>query len=273
MAEQNGQQNTDFSIITSYIDNECTVEERNYVSNQIEKNADFRINYEFEKNFTINLRKKLIKSKPSEEICGKIRDLIEEETQKRKKSVSKKEQLKSFQKLLYPIAAIFLIFISYYIFTSYDNKSKDLVKQSHNIYEKVIKNEINLKHKTSNAKELQALLTAEAEFEVFIPEVKNAILIGGIVNEMNGSKVVHFVHKSFDKIIYTMQLSRKDILNTDHFTLNKIHKQEIISGTNWVECEKNVDDCTVIWYKNDVICTSVSKLEAKEMATVLTNYK
>ena len=274
MTEQNGEQNTDFTLITSFIDNECDIEERDYVLKQIEKNSDFKILFDFENNFTTNFRKRIKKNRPGNEILAKINDLIDKEAQKRYVSTgSNRTSYSKYYKLLYPIAAIFVIIFGYYIFNSININSKDFVLQSHNVYEKVMNNEVSLSHKTSNAGELQKLLTNEAGFNVFIPEVKDAILIGGIVNDMNDSKVVHFIHKSKDKVIYTMQISRNDLLNTDHFLLHKNHKQELIGGLNWIECEKNANDCTVIWFKNEVICSSVSRLEAKEMSTVLTNYK
>lgn len=274
MTEQYGEHNTDFTIITSFIDNECTVDEKNYVLNRIEKDSDFKLHYELEKNFTINFRKKVKKSHPSKEICDKITELIEQETKRRLNLTTKNSiSIKTFTKFIYPIAALFIIFISFYLISKYNDNSKDFVTRSHDIYEKVLKNEINLKHITSDADELEKILTKEADFRVFIPDVKEAKLIGGIVNDINGCKVVHFLHKSFDKIIYTMQIKRNDIINSEQFTLRNNQKQEILSGINWVECEKDVDDCTVIWFKNDVICTSISKLEAKEIATVLTNYK
>lgn len=272
MTENNEHQNTDFALITSFIDNECSPEEKSYVLNEIETNPDFRTYYNFEKNLKANFRKKIRKSIPSDELLEKIKDLIEDETHRRKETISKdKKSNYRIYRLIFPIAAIFLIFISYYIFIF--NTSSDFVKQSHDIYDRIIKSEIDLKHKTSDAKELQQIMTKEAGFDVFIPDVKDATLLGGIVNEINGSKVVHFVHKSYDRIIYTMQIKRNDILNTGNFSLDNKHKQEIINGVNWLECDKNINDCTVIWFKNDVFCSSISKLEAVKMATVLTNYK
>ena len=230
--------------------------------------------FELEKGFTSGFRKKIKKSYPSDEIIKKIVDSIETETLKRKKSLNKNKKNLSIAKLyIYPIAAILILFLGYYFFSAIYSKNKDFVHQAHNIFTKIENNEVIIQHLNSNATELQEIMRSSAGFNVFIPELKDAILIGGSVNELNDAKVVHFIFRKNDKLIYTMQMDRNDLIGKDKLFLHKNHLQEISEGHNWIECEKNDSDCTVIWFKNDVICSSVSKLEAKEIAAVLTNYK
>ncbi len=201
-------------------------------------------------------------------------EIIEAETLKRKQSL-KRNTISKFKlfNYLFPAAAVLLVFLAYYIFTSINKAQMDFVNESRNLFGKIEKNEIPLQHLTSDAVELQKLLSASAGYNVFVPQLKDAELLGGTVNEMNSANVVHFVHRNNGKIIYTMQMSRSDLIEKDKLSLNNYHYKEICDGHNWIECERKNTDCTVIWFKNDVICSSVSKFEAREIATLLTNYK
>ena len=274
MIKQTGDNNVDYTLISAYIDNECSVEEKEFVVRHIESDSNFRMLYEFEKGFTANFRKHVKKIQPTEEIIKKIKSTIESETIRRKELLVKRNKGKSPAYVyLYPIAAVLVLFLGYYIFNSLNTRNSDFVHLSHDLFTQFENNEIQLQHVNSNAEELQRILTSSAGFRVFVPELKDAELIGGTVNTMNDAKVVHFLHRKNGKLIYTMQMDRKDLMDEDKLVLHKNHRQEIADGHNWIECEKNNNDCTVIWFRNGVICSSVSKLNAKEIASVLTNYK
>lgn len=266
--------NTDYTLISAYIDDECTSEETNEVHKLLDSDTDFRTMYEIEKAFTTGFRRTAKRGIPSADIIQKINEGIENETERMKAAISSRNSKRnSAYRYFLPIAAVLLIFIGYFIFTNRNSQVMDFVNESRNLFDRIEKNEIKLQHVTSNASELQSLLTNSAGYNVFVPDVRDAELVGGTVNEMNHANVVHIVHRNNGRIIYTMQMSKSDLIGSDKLVLNKSHKNEITEGHNWIECEKNNSDCTVIWYKNDVICSSVSKLGAREIATVLTNYK
>ncbi|MFA5011363.1 MAG: hypothetical protein WC644_05360 [Ignavibacteria bacterium] len=274
MITQYGENNVDYTLITAFIDNECSIDEKEFVIRHIESDSNFRMHYEFEKGFTAYYRKHFRKSQPSEDIIKKIKNNIDSETKRRKELIKKNKDHKfTVYFYLYPVAAALVLFLGYYIYNSLYTHDSDFVHLSHDLFSKYENNEIQLQHVNSNALELQKILSGSAGFSVFVPELKDAVLIGGTVNELNDEKVVHFIHRKNDKLIYTMQMNRKDLMDDDKLVLHKNHRQEIADGHNWIECEKNNNDCTVIWFRNGVICSSVSKLDAKEIAFVLTNYK
>lgn len=273
MITQTGDNNVDYTLISAYIDNECSIDEKEIVVRHIESDANFRFMYEFEKGFTSNFRNHVRKSKPPEDIIRKIKSLIDSETLRRMEFIKQKSHKSPAYIYLYPIAAVLVLFLGYYIFNSLYTGNYDFVHLSHDVFTKYENNEIQIQNVNSNASDLQRILTGSAGFRVFVPELKDAELIGGTVNTMNDAKVVHFLHRKNGKLIYTMQMDRKDLMDEDKLVLHKNHRQEIADGHNWIECEKNNNDCTVIWFRNGVICSSVSKLNAKEIASVLTNYK
>ncbi len=274
MITRTGDNNVDLTLISAYIDNECSSDEKEFVVRHIESDSNFRMLYEFEKGFTVNFRKHVKKSQPSEDVIRKIKSTIDTETIRRKELLVKQKEHKSPAYMyLYPIAAVLVLFLGYYIFNSLNSGNSDFVHLSHDIFTQFENNEIQLQHLNSNAPELQKILSKAAGFSVYVPELKDAVLIGGTVNEHNNAKVAHFIYRKNDKLIYTMQMDRKDLMDEDKLVLHKNHRQEIADGHNWIECEKNNNDCTVIWFRNGVICSSVSKLDAKEIAFVLTNYK
>ena len=201
---------------------------------------------------------------------NKIVSSIDEET-KKKNQIVKRKHFSLFAKIFYPIAAILVLFLGYYAYSYF--KNRDFVVQARDVYESINNNQTKLQYTTSNANELSELMNKSLNFKVFIPDVKGAVLIGGTVNEMNGLRVVHFVHKKNNQIIYTLQVSRNDLFGRNNFVLHKNQEQGILNGQNWIACDKINNDCAVIWFKNDVICSSVSRIEAQEMSNILTNYK
>lgn len=274
MITQTGDNNIDYTLISAYIDNECSKDEKEIVVRHLESDSNFRMLYNFEKVFIENFRKHVKKSQPSEDVISKIGSTIDFETIRRKEFIIKQKRHKSPAYMyLYPIAAVLILFLGYYIFISLNSGNSDFVHLSHDLFTQFETNDIQPQHLNSNASELQKILTKAAGFSVYVPELKDVVLIGGTVNELNDEKVAHFIHRKNNKLIYTMQMNRKDLMDDDKLVLHKNHRQEIADGHNWIECEKNDNDCTVIWFRNGVICSSVSKLDAREIAFVLTNYK
>ncbi len=112
------------------------------------------------------------------------------------------------------------------------------------------------------------------DFKVFVPDVKDAILIGGVCNEINGEKVAHIIHKKGNIYIYTLQASKKDVMtNKDKIILCDKFKETVNEGTNWFPCSKDQKRTVVIWFKDNVICASVAQMEPQEIVSTLTNYK
>ncbi|MEZ4824410.1 MAG: hypothetical protein R2942_19270 [Ignavibacteria bacterium] len=86
--------------------------------------------------------------------------------------------------------------------------------------------------------------------------------------------IAHFVHKKGNIIIYTLQADKQEVLNNlDKIILQDNFKENVKSGKNWFPCSKEPHKTAVIWFKDNVICSSVADMEPKEISVVLSNYK
>lgn len=268
-------ENIDYELITAYVDNECNADESLLVSKVISVNTKAKLQFETEKSLKQILLKSNIRIITSQVLIDRIIDNINiHETGSIHRKIERNKFYKYHNFVIYPITAIFLIFISFYIFNNFiSNSNKDFVVLSRDTFDKFYADSIKPEILSSDSNELQSILNTKVNFKVYIPKLINANLIGATVNEINNTKIVHIIHRRNNDLIYTMQANKSDILSNNNFILHKNHRQKIIDGNNWFPCDKVNDDCIVLWQKDDIICSSVSKLEPSEITSILTNYK
>lgn len=155
-----------------------------------------------------------------------------------------------------------------------DLSTNDMVRVSREVFDKVTKGQIKPTFITSDAKALADSMTRYVGFKAFVPDVKDAVLIGGVCNEIEGEKLAHFLHKKGSTIIYTLQGSKERFMNNvTSLVMCSDFKEKVQHGENWIPCLKDEKTMAVIWFKDDVICSSVSSMTSEDIASVLTNYK
>ncbi|MCB0728484.1 MAG: hypothetical protein KDD00_13555 [Ignavibacteriae bacterium] len=169
---------------------------------------------------------------------------------------------------------LFSLFLNSYFKNNPDFQENDLVAVSRKVYDRVIDGKTELHFKSGDPKQLSDTMNKYLDFKVFIPDVKDATLIGGDCEEINGEMIAHFVHKKGNIIIYTLQADKQEVLNNlDKIILQDNFKENVKSGKNWFPCSKEPHKTAVIWFKDNVICSSVADMEPKEISVVLSNYK
>jgi len=182
------------------------------------------------------------------------------------------------KKYVYTISGVFIVLIIFFIilnvyYAGDMGSGNNFVTISRTIYDEIESGKTKMEYVTTNAKELENLLENKTDYDVFIHDVKNAVLVGGVCNEINGQQIVHFVYKKNNNVIYTLQASRPEIFEGDNLVLSEDYKQKIINGNNWFPCMKKDIRHAVIWYNDNVICSSVSKIPTNEIHATLSNFK
>jgi len=280
-------------LLTDYVGNRLSAEELNQVRELIDTNPDFKKRYILEKS-TVDLFSSRLKNIETplyvyQNINKGIDDYISSRTsasnvtvppayQLPKVSIQDKVSLSSgSRKYYYAAGALAVVVMVFFVYSYYYGgnipKDKDFIEVSRNIFDKVDAGEIKLQYATNSPTELASFFKDKVDFNVFIPDIKDAELIGGVYNEINGEKLVHFVHRCGNKLIYTMQGCMKDVMKEDKLVLREHHKVDIEKGQNWTPCAPIEGDNIVIWYRDGVVCSSVSKIAPQQIASVLTSYK
>lgn len=283
----NGDKNNpdmNYELITSYLDNEIKDDNvRRNIENLIETNPDFRIRYILEKLTKEKLQKSIKRSVTPlyvmQNIGKGIDDIIRKagnktlitSTQDPEKFTGDRSYYKRY--FLYgSVVFVFLIALAFLFNSFFSSNTEELVAASRNVFEDVESGNVKIKYECKNAKELEDQMNKEVDFKVYVPVLKDAELIGGVCNEINGEKLAHFVYKKNNYLIYTMQGCKEHILNNiEKMVLNEEIRSGILSGKNWMTCTKDKDKTAVIWYSEGVICSSVAHLEPQVLTSTLKN--
>lgn len=291
-SNDNGDMN--YELITAYVDHQIKDEnQEKRIQNLIESSNDYYNRYTFEKFTKETLQKKSKRIETPvyayKNIGQGIDDYIKRVSKLNSVSTNVPSQIYSQQigiqksklrgYLIYSSVAFIILIGAAFILNNFLKKNpelgeNDLVAVSRKVFDKIKSDDGKVEHPTNDAKELTNFMNEYLDFKVFVPDVKDAILLGGVCNEINGEKLAHIVHKKGNIIIYTLEASKKEVMNNkDKIILGDQYKQSINEGKNWFPCLKDKNRTAVIWFKDNVICSTVSELEPQEITATLTNYK
>lgn len=280
-------------LLTDYVGNRLSGEELNQVESLINSNPDYKARYILEKS-TVELFSSRLKNIETplyvyQNINKGIDEFISSRTSTQKVTATPQYNIPQVsiqskvnisapsRKYYYAAGTLAVILVVFFVYSYYLNnavpKDKNFIEISRSIFDKVDAGEVKLQYATNNPVELANFFKDKVDFNVFIPDIKDAELVGGVYNEINGQKLVHFVHKCGNKLIYTMEGCMKDVMKDDKLVLPDHHKVDIQKGQNWTPCAPVEGDNIVVWYRDGVVCSSVSKIAPQQIASVLTSYK
>jgi len=292
--------NFDPELITAYIDNETSPKESVIIENYLSVDEKIKIQHDFEKKTKEVLKDKVKRIETPQYLYKSIYNNIDEycnnlnsknHTKQNLKPLTKNiesgariysEERKHGQfipgKYVYILGGVFVVLIVFFIILNFfpgknvyaDN---DFVAISRNIFEKLEEGEMKMDLATNDASALEIFLENKTGYNVYVPDVKNAVLIGGVINEFQGQKIIYFVHRKNNKVICTLEANRTELFKEDRLFLPENHKKSILNGKNWFPCMTSKTENTMIWHKDDIICTSVSKIETNKICATLTNCK
>ncbi|MEO8209929.1 MAG: hypothetical protein ABI840_05180 [bacterium] len=290
---ENDNESMKYESITAYIDNEIKDEhEKEKILKLIHSDPDFHNRYIFESLTKETYRQRLKRIDTPVYVYKKIGQQIDDYIKKASESdlnskfspdiysqqiIANKSNLK--RNLIFSSVGFILLLLTVfglkdYLTSNAEFNENDLVSVSRNIFDKVQSGQVSPQYKSSNAKQLADSMNKYLDFVVFIPDVKDAVLIGGVCNEINGEKLAHIIHKKGNVTIYTLQASKKHVMtNSDKITLNETFKGYINEGRNWFPCTKEKATTAVIWCKDNVICCTVALMDPQDITGTLTNYK
>lgn len=288
----NDETNSKYELITPYIDNELSDEsEKEEIKKSIETDNNFHNRYVFERLAKENLRDRSKRIDTPvylyKNIGQGIEDYIKQATKNNppsgqfiserytreeniQKSNLRRNLIAGSVAFLVLIAAAFLL--NNILKQNPEFRENDLVSVSRNIFDKVQNGQVSLKYNSSNSKELSDSMNKYLDFKVYIPDLKEAVLVGGVCNEINGQKLAHFIFKKGNVIIYTLQASKEDVMkNNDKIILCDQFKDNVKEGKNWIQCSKESHKTVVVWYKDNVICSSVADMDYDDISKTLSN--
>lgn len=144
--------------------------------------------------------------------------------------------------------------------------------QAVNNFHKILKGDIKPQVKSNDAKIVNNYLRDRVNFNVFIPDIEEFELMGGISNEHAGEKVVHLMYSSGNKIIYIYETGSTSFKPDKLELPEPVHQQ--IRRENYYMCDEvDENDCTLMmWFSGDVLCASVSNVPKQKMYSTFSHY-
>lgn len=286
------EKNSKYELITPYIDNELSDQsEKEEIKKAIDTDNNYHNRYVFEKLTKENIKQRSKRIETPvylyKKIGQSIDDYISKATKKseipaeyftekyiREENIQRSNLRRNL--IAGSLAFIVLIAAAFLLNNIFkqnpDLRENDLVAVSRNIFDKVQNGQVSLKYNSSNSKELSDSMNKYLDFKVYIPDLKDAVLVGGVCNEINGQKLAHFIYKKGNVIIYTLQASKEDVMkNKDKIILCDQFKDNVKEGKNWIQCSKENHKTVVVWFKDNVICSSVADMEYEDISKTLSN--
>ncbi len=145
--------------------------------------------------------------------------------------------------------------------------------QAVNYFHKVLTGEIVPAVKSNNAVEVKNYLSNMVDFNVYIPQIDNYSLVGALCGDCHQEKVAHLIYSSGKDIIYIYQVPSKCLKNK-HLQLPESVHNEMLSEKYYMCDEVDANNCTMtLWYKNDIICASVSTIPKQKMSSTFASFK
>ena len=151
---------------------------------------------------------------------------------------------------------------------------KSVMVQAMKNFHKILTGDIKPEMKSSDKNQVKDFVKNKTNFEAYVPDISDYVLEGAACDEYRGQKLAHIVYKSGREIIYIYEIQ-----------VNSLHCKELelpepvhygILKDKFYMCDK-VDangDCTmIVWYKDNVVCASVSTMTKQRMYSSFTSFK
>ena len=145
--------------------------------------------------------------------------------------------------------------------------------QAVNNFHKLLAGDMKPEMESSDAAKVRNFVKNKANLDAFVPSINDYNLIGAMCSEYNGQMLAHLVYTSGNEVIYIYEACVSSLHSNCLELPDPVHS-DIVKYTYYM-CDK-VDDnqCTMIlWYKDNVICASVSTMPKQKMLAHFTNFR
>lgn len=185
----------------------------------------------------------------------------------------------------YAFAVVLLVVLGGFLFFGGGKKTinphilagteKNIMVQALKNFNKVLNGEVKPQLSTGNSAEVEEYVKANAQFNAYIPVVEDYALTGVVVTEYNGQKIAHLIYAGVndkDDMLYVYQTPVTCFQKKNLDIPEQVHT-EILTTTYYMCDGVDETDCTMtLWYKNNIVCASVSTMPKQDMQVAFTRF-
>jgi hypothetical protein len=150
---------------------------------------------------------------------------------------------------------------------------KSVMVQAIKNFKKVLSGDIKPEMKSNDVSKVKSFVKNKAEFDAYVPVISDYELVGVVCNEYHGQKLVHLVYSSGKEIIYIYETQVNSIHCKELELPDPVH-YNILRDKYYMCDQVDDEDCTmIVWYKDNVLCTSVSTMPKQRMYASFTSFR
>jgi anti-sigma factor (TIGR02949 family) len=148
------------------------------------------------------------------------------------------------------------------------NHQADMVDQAVEHYSNYMRGGVKLQLVSSNHDEVKGFFKDKVNFEVYVPEVENASLVGGTLCEHEGVKFLNLVYTRGDKVIYFYMGCSKQMKANGKVGLSAKAETDL-RETGWYFDTTRVNCNVAVWKVEDNVCSVVSDMRKDELLALV----
>jgi len=139
----------------------------------------------------------------------------------------------------------------------------DVVRHSVDSYHGILRGEIVPQMGSGNIGELRTFFSGKTTFPVVLP-MKECAVVGGLVDELGGTGMVHILYRVGKDTIYLCQASWETIQEGRALQLSAEAKGALVT-TGWYAPRSATEDAVVLWRDGGTLCIAVSHMDVDRL--------
>jgi anti-sigma factor (TIGR02949 family) len=148
----------------------------------------------------------------------------------------------------------------------------DMVDQAVEHYSHYLQGGVNLQLVSSNHEKVRNFFKDKVAYDVYVPDVEHAELIGGVLCEHGGVKFLNLVFKTGDKVVYFYTGCSKEMKASGKVGLCAKAESDL-QNTGWYFDTTHTNCSVAVWKEGDRVCSAVADMKQGELLALLKEEK
>lgn len=149
-----------------------------------------------------------------------------------------------------------------------EEHAADMIDQAVDHYSRYLNGGVKLQLASSNHEEVRRYFQDKVRFQVYVPEMENCDLIGGVLCDHEGITFLNLVYRMNDKIIYFYTGCSKEMKAVGKVGLSAKAKSDLKQSGWYFDTSR--PKCNVaVWEENDEVCSVIADMKKEELLALL----
>jgi hypothetical protein len=144
----------------------------------------------------------------------------------------------------------------------------NVVHQSIENFHKILRGDFSPQIASSERSTIENFFSGRTGFPVIVPLMKECTLLGGVLNDHNGTPLAHVVYRTGNDIIYLYQACWETVQKGDVLEIAPEAKAELMK-TGWYSSTSLESDALVLWKSDRTLCVAVSHMQCEKLLDCL----